>query len=144
MPVKIDQLMYPKINNLIILLAILCAPAIAEIYNFNCSGNRTIKDETFASGFDMTVNTAPLDINGPMGPMGLCYLTLKDETKSRIKFTCEISANELTCFCSGGDFILDSTHQLSRLTGKLTVISNLKNDSWYGEYNCRKIQNKVF
>ena len=136
--------MHMKIYKLIILLIFFSNLAFAETHNFNCSGNRTTKGGIYSSEFDMTVTTAPLEINGPVGPMGLCHLTANEETRKNIKFSCEMSESELKCSCSGGDFIFNSIHQLSRLTGKLTAISTIKGDVWVGEYNCRKVKSKLF
>lgn len=129
----------------IFLFVVFQVTAIAETINFNCKGSTTYKSGGIDRGsFDMTVTTSPLDIGGPVGPLGLCHLGEEGENLRKIKFSCEMTESELSCECSGGGFIQKSTHHFSRLTGKLSFVSSLKKDVWIGNYSCKRVNSKLF
>jgi hypothetical protein len=95
--------------------------------------------------FEIEVSVTPPNIIGPIGPLALCALTVSDETKKNIVSSCNSNDHEVTCRCSGGDFFLSSNHRISRLTGKLTFLTVMKNDIRRGSYDCAKLsEKKVF
>ena len=110
-----------------LLVAMSSVSTNAETINFNCTGSTTYKSGGVDKGeFDMTLTTSPLDISGPVGPLGLCHLGVEKEDLRKVRFSCEMGENDLTCNCTGGNFILSSHHRLSRLTGKYTFMSTLE------------------
>ena len=127
-------------------LLLLLFPAVSvanEIY-FYCSGvtqGKTIADSPH--NFDLQVGINPPFLNGPQGPLGMC-IAFDETQRKNIKWSCSINDVQLRCECSGGDYIINATHTLSRISGKLRFTSVLKNDVFYGEYDCKRVSKKVF
>jgi hypothetical protein len=117
--------------------------ALAETYHFDCVGvttGKTIRDSH--NRFDVEVDLSPPKLIGPIGPLSLCALTLNKSTK--IEYSCTLSDTELQCKCKGGDYINDSIHTFSRLSGNLKFYSIKKNDVYEGNYKCTPIAKKLF
>ena len=129
----------------VFLISMSALTANAETINFNCKGSTSYNSGGKESiEFDLKVTTSPPRISGPVGPLGLCHIGIPDDSLRKVQYSCEMSESELSCSCNGGNFIQGSTHRLSRLTGKLTFISTLKNDVWFGNYSCKKVASNVF
>ena len=132
-----------KIDSIFFVLLFTSFSASAETYHFNCVGvttGQTIRDSQ--SIFDIEVDLSPPHLNGPIGPLSLCSLTLDKSIK--IEYSCTLSDTALQCKCQGGDYIKNSVHTLSRLSGNLTFTSVRKNDVYEGKYKCTPITKKLF
>ena len=119
--------------------------SFSQTTNLSCHGvtkGKTIDDEW--QHFDIEVNLNPPDINGPVGPMGSCFLTISKERLKGIKYNCSLGNNDITCSCAGGDYIESSIHVLSRLSGRLQFTSIRKNDIQKGDYACKLVEKRLF
>jgi hypothetical protein len=130
----------------IILIAVCCTNSMAtDKIHMTCAGvtkGNTIRDSFHE--FDIRVSLNPPDITGPAGPMNYCSLGVSEKKLSQLIFKCSVTDSALTCTCKGGDYILTSSHVLSRLSGTMTFISSLKDDVYFGDYKCRRLERKLF
>ena len=132
-----------KIYSILFVLLFKSFSAAAETYYFDCVGvttGQTISDSH--NRFDVEVDLSPPNLIGPIGPLSLCALTLDKSTK--IEYSCKLSDAALQCKCNGGDYIKESVHTFSRLSGNLTFFSFKKNDVYEGKYKCTPIVKKLF
>ena len=132
-----------KIYSVLFVLLFKSFLASAETYYFDCVGvtsGQNISDSH--NRFDIEVDLSPPFLTGPSGPLSLCALTLDKSTK--INYSCTLNKTALQCNCKGGDYIKESVHIFSRLSGNLTFYSILKNDIFEGKYKCTPIAKKLF
>jgi hypothetical protein len=126
-----------------LLMIAISMPVIADTLHFTCSGVTTgSKIAESPKSFDITIETSPPNLIGPIGPLGFCSLTLNK--LSKVSSSCQLTETELICRCEGGGYIINSIHQFSRLSGNLTFYSFLKNDVREGKYKCSPISRKLF
>lgn len=128
-----------------VLVMFLSGVALAQIHFFSCTGvtsGKTIIDSRHS--FDVRIELSPPNLIGPAGPLNFCSLFIDDRNQSKLKTSCLLRDTELVCDCLGGDYVKASHHRFSRLSGRLTFRAILSDDVYYGDYQCKRIEKKLF